>query len=345
MRAEPVAEDEDIIGIPPTQPSMPPEPKTSPDESVHSSSPAFPNETTFDAPPVVHGIDDTISDRLSGSLSDLSARISSAVRDSSVTVSRAWKKAVPNKSSSSVSPCPLILCFGDSLTERGASVTENDWGIGWIAHISDHFRGRADVIARGFSGYNTRNALAMLPSVLAGPSQYTTVALVWFGANDAVLRGRGDQHVGVEEYGLNLCKIVFELTNYRKESPIVPVLVTPPPLQQELSDARWSVDEGGTRSNEVTKTYADACTDVARRMGVPCVDIYSQMTEKACDQEGLKHFLCDGLHLSGAGNKLVADHIYETLCKSVSSFDVDNMRQWFTPWQDLQGCSNDDVTA
>lgn len=51
-------------------------------------------------------------------------------------------------------------------------------------------RPQADVVNRGFGGYNTRAAVAMAPNILAefqGGGQRMLVLVLWFGANDAAL--------------------------------------------------------------------------------------------------------------------------------------------------------------
>jgi lysophospholipase L1-like esterase len=63
---------------------------------------------------------------------------------------------------------------------------------------------KADVLNRGFSGYNTEWLAAMLPSVfppMPSPPGFAPVLVtIWFGANDAVLESSGiPQFVSVEK--------------------------------------------------------------------------------------------------------------------------------------------------
>ncbi|PPS05135.1 hypothetical protein GOBAR_AA15552 [Gossypium barbadense] len=103
---------------------------------------------------------------------------------------------------------PNILLFGDSITQ------ESFRSGGWGASLADAYSRKADVVLRGYGGYNTRWALFLLhhlfPLGLTKPPVATTI---FFGANDAALAGGTSerQHVPVEEYKENLRKIVRHL--------------------------------------------------------------------------------------------------------------------------------------
>lgn len=163
----------------------------------------------------------------------------------------------------SKSPYPLILAFGDSITERGSELFAADHpngrGTGWTALLQSKLSAIADVVTRGFSGFNTASALKALPHVFPGLQENARVVLVWFGANDAVVNGRGSQFVDVQVYGENLKTICEQV----RRMNVTPVLITPPPLQQE------DADEGGTvglRVNENTAKYAEKCLAVAKEV-------------------------------------------------------------------------------
>lgn len=230
---------------------------------------------------------------------------------------------------------PTIVCYGDSLTERGSQIWPEDHqcnrGVGWIARLGSSFYARADVVARGFSGYNTRLAAVMLPKAMATLEANATVVLIWFGANDSVVFGRGSQHVPVEEYAANLSKIADEIQKW----PAVPILITPPPLHQEAADADNGGNSPGRRENENTALYAKACIVVAKKMKLPCIDMYSALTSHGKDQSGLQSYFNDGLHLSGAGNDFVARKIYYELRKQVPMLGDDKLVRWYPGWGEV----------
>ncbi|KAI2493198.1 hypothetical protein MHU86_21347 [Fragilaria crotonensis] len=129
---------------------------------------------------------------------------------------------------------PIIATFGDSLTQLGFGVNGQ---VGWVSLLASAYSRRADVLNRGFSGYNTRHALEMLPRVFVedGTTDKAPVLFctVFLGANDAALPGE-PQHVPLEEYRHNLGKIVRCIKN--QGFPVI--LLTPPPVDED----RWMAE-------------------------------------------------------------------------------------------------------
>lgn len=135
-----------------------------------------------------------------------------------------------------------IYLFGDSITEQSF---ENG---GWGASLANHFARtvicvyvcacfflllfffyvnvmswiwwlKADVVLRGYSGYNTRWAVKVMERVFPADGGDAPLAVtVFFGANDASLPDRcsGFQHVPFDEYKQNLLAIVAFLKVNRK---------------------------------------------------------------------------------------------------------------------------------
>ncbi|KAA3459672.1 GDSL esterase/lipase [Gossypium australe] len=103
---------------------------------------------------------------------------------------------------------PDIVLFGDSITQ------ESFRSGGWGASLADAYSRKADVVLRGYGGYNTRWALFLLHHLFPlGSTKPPVATTIFFGANDAALAGRTSerQHVPVEEYKENLRKIVRHL--------------------------------------------------------------------------------------------------------------------------------------
>ncbi|KAK2355762.1 SGNH hydrolase-type esterase superfamily protein [Trifolium repens] len=83
-----------------------------------------------------------------------------------------------------------------------------------LCHIHRKEYSLADVLVRGYGGYNTRWALFLLHHLFPLESSKPPLATtIFFGANDAALSGRTSerQHVPIPEYKLNLQKIVLHL--------------------------------------------------------------------------------------------------------------------------------------
>lgn len=88
---------------------------------------------------------------------------------------------------------------------------------------------KADVVLRGYSGYNTRWALKVIHKVFPAGGDAPLAVAVFFGANDASLPDRhsGFQHVPLDEYKHNLLAIVafFKVKNqlHPAATPHVPI--------------------------------------------------------------------------------------------------------------------------
>lgn len=107
---------------------------------------------------------------------------------------------------------PAIVLFGDSITQQGFGV---DGKVGWASLLASDYSRRADVLNRGFSGYNTQMAVELLPSIFPGvgekeDSNGILFCTIFFGANDAALPGER-QHVPMEEYAKNLGTIITSI--------------------------------------------------------------------------------------------------------------------------------------
>ncbi|KAF7247622.1 hypothetical protein EYD10_06433 [Varanus komodoensis] len=82
---------------------------------------------------------------------------------------------------------PRIILFGDSITEF--SFQEKGWG----TLLTHRLVRKCDVLNRGLSGYNSRWAKMVLPRLINKEynSKNTVAVTIFFGANDAALKGVG----------------------------------------------------------------------------------------------------------------------------------------------------------
>lgn len=184
---------------------------------------------------------------------------------------------------------PKVLLLGDSITQQAFSVEHGGFGAG----LSDWFRRSADVVNRGFSGYNTRWARWILPRLLpTGTTGHLLLCTVFFGANDSVLEGE-TQHVPVAEYKDNLIRIVQHL---RAITPSTLILLVTPPT---VDSAQWptrSPDKAAQYAEAVREIYSD---ELARGERVGILDLKNLTLED----------LRDGLHLNSSGNERVLESL------------------------------------
>ncbi|MED6105997.1 hypothetical protein PIB30_000783 [Stylosanthes scabra] len=214
-----------------------------------------------------------------------------------------------------------VVLFGDSITEQSFRLG------GWGASLADTYARKADVVLRGYGGYNTKWALFFLHHIFPLDSARPPIATtIFFGANDAALSGRTSerQHVPIEDYKQNLRKIVLHLKECSPTMQIV--LITPPPVSEEGRHAYAKSLYGENamklpeRTNEVTGQYARACVETAKEMGVFSVDLWSKMQETDGWQ---KKFLSDGLHLTPEGNAVVHQEVIKVF--NEAGLSADNM--------------------
>ncbi|KAL7557702.1 hypothetical protein ACA910_018498 [Epithemia clementina (nom. ined.)] len=211
-----------------------------------------------------------------------------------------------------------ILLQGDSLTQLC-------WE-GWGSHVANVYQRRADVISRGYGGYNTRFFLR-LPvdeSLTGGDVVLTTLFL---GANDQALPGLDDhKHVPLEEYKANLKILIDRIRSDYKCQQII--LIGPPPVHHEQRLAyqiqRYG-KEGATgvleRTMETAKTYATACEEVAKEENVAFLDLYQGMLDEGGGDDFGK-FFDDGLHFSAVGHDFVGKAVVNAIAKAFPHLEV-----------------------
>jgi len=147
---------------------------------------------------------------------------------------------------------PSIVLFGDSITQFSFSLVDEGWGL----LLSESYSRKVDIINRGYSGYNTRWALHLLPQIF-NENSFPSVKLItiWFGANDASLVTKNArQHVPLDEYEENLVKIVNHLSQLKSTTnsghPFI-ILVTPPPIDEKAWLKTMSEKYGSTEVNRI----------------------------------------------------------------------------------------------
>ncbi|GJD12088.1 Isoamyl acetate-hydrolyzing esterase 1 [Galdieria sulphuraria] len=224
---------------------------------------------------------------------------------------------------------PSLLFFGDSLTEYSQHVSSSE-GIGWGALLTNEYSTKAEVIIRGFAGYNTRWALYMLPKVLqAIDLSCLKLVVIFLGANDCVLPD-SPQHVSIEEYASNLFKMIKVVRN--KQSQVARaelLLVTPPPFVEELweEDCRQK-NKPVLRKASRVKDYAEACKRVAVEAQVPCLDLWTSIQQQIQWQT----FFTDGLHFSEKGNEYVFEQLKTVISDNFPNLTAERMTAVFPHW-------------
>jgi len=210
------------------------------------------------------------------------------------------------------------VLFGDSITQRAWA---EDGTPGWAALLADAYSRKVDVFNRGFSGFNTRQGAAIAGEVFPPPppgARGLLFATVFFGANDAAAAtghpaepAKPLQHVPLPEFEANLTAIVAAARRAVDAAGAVLVL-TPPPVDA----ARWpdrSTPAAAAYSAAAARVVAAAAAAAPGGGGGARVLLVDAHALVAGAPDGPARLLNDGLHLSGAGNALVADAVAAAL--------------------------------
>ncbi|KAK7395111.1 hypothetical protein VNO78_15653 [Psophocarpus tetragonolobus] len=195
---------------------------------------------------------------------------------------------------------PQIVLFGSSIVQMSF-----DNG-GWGAILANLYARKADIILRGYSGWNSRQALDVLDEVfpkdaLVQPS----LVIVYFGGNDSVHphpSGLGP-HVSLQEYVENMRKIANHLKSLSDHIRII--FLSSPPINEEQIRKKLSATQSG-RTNESCGEYAEALMELCEEMNMKAINLWSAIQTR---DDWLDVSFTDGVHLSSEGSKVVVKEI------------------------------------
>lgn len=201
---------------------------------------------------------------------------------------------------------PQIVLFGSSIVQLSFS------NGGWGAILSDIYARKADILLRGYYGWNSRRALHVLDQVFPkdAPIQPSLV-IVYFGGNDSMgphPSGLGP-HVPLPEYVENMRRIATHLKSLSCATRII-FLSAPPVDEARINQGTSEIFSELLRTNELCQKYSDACINLCHELGVKVVDLFTAIQKRdnwknAC--------FTDGIHLSEEGSKIVVAEILKVL--------------------------------
>ncbi|SCU98121.1 LAFA_0G15742g1_1 [Lachancea sp. 'fantastica'] len=227
-----------------------------------------------------------------------------------------------------------FLLFGDSITEFAFNTLADEtrghqFALG-AALCRDYTR-KLDIVQRGFSGYNSRWALQILPRILENESSSDIVmCTIFFGSNDAASAGR--QRVEITEFIQNMTKLVHIL----KDKDIRPILIGPGLHDSE----RWAalkpdqIGQGIFRSNDNNKRYSDALQQVALQEEIPFVNLYEAFQKQGGDK--WQELLLDGVHYTGKGYEVFYHELLKAIRSAYPEFAPENVTYRLPNWRDVE---------
>ncbi|WVQ94350.1 hypothetical protein IAU59_001429 [Kwoniella sp. CBS 9459] len=242
-----------------------------------------------------------------------------------------------------------IMLFGDSLTQAFSD--------GSLAQrMAEYYSRRADIVNRGFGGYNSDWAIPVFEQVFAtkearekGFAQNVKLITIWLGANDAVLPG-SPQCVPLDRYKANIAQLIDLVQSpsspYHSPDTKVVLINAPPIIEDAWIEARiekWeSFGKEGPKPDQnrdfgITKQYAEACLEVGKDKGVEAVDLWTAII-KAAGGEGPKElapYFYDGLHLTSAGYEVLFNALSSLIVSKYPDLDPRKMDMRMPHWADV----------
>ncbi|KAG6778831.1 hypothetical protein POTOM_015179 [Populus tomentosa] len=246
---------------------------------------------------------------------------------------------------------PKIYLFGDSITE--VSFGDGGWAASLSNHFSRTvdvvLKGHSGYNTR----WALKVAERIFPPVGSGGAPTLAVTVFFGANDACLSdRYAAFQHVPLHEYKQNLHSLISffkymgELesrTQATEETSVSPAAGLGPPAQcsqilipeKDVTKKRWAetvillvtpppIDEDARlrhpymenpsglpeRTNEAAGAYAQICISVAKECGCPVVDLWTKIQEFPDWKEVC---LCDGLHLTQTGNRIVFEEVVKIL--------------------------------
>nr|GMD59109.1 GDSL esterase/lipase CPRD49 [Ipomoea batatas] len=201
---------------------------------------------------------------------------------------------------------PQFVLFGSSIVQLSFS------NGGWGTILADVYARKADIVLRGYYGWNSRRAVQILDKVFPKDAAVQPeLVIAYFGGNDSMgphSSGLGP-HVPLPEYIENMRKVALHLKSLSDTIRII-FLSSPPVNEAKVKENTSSYFSELVRNNDLCKKYSDACIDLCKELGVMVVDLFTSI-QKREDWENT--CFIDGVHLAEEGSKVVVEEILKVL--------------------------------
>ncbi|KQK15473.1 GDSL esterase/lipase CPRD49 isoform X2 [Brachypodium distachyon] len=175
-----------------------------------------------------------------------------------------------------------------------------------------NFTTMADIILRGYIGWNSRRALQVIEKVFPKDSEVQpSLVIVYFGGNDSIAEhssGLGP-HVPLEEYTENMRKIAKHLKSLSDKTRVI--FLSCAPINEETLRKTMSTELSEViRTNEACRLYSEACISVCKEMDIKMVDLWNAIQKR---DDWATTCFTDGVHFSEEGSNIVVEQILRVL--------------------------------
>ncbi|KAL2541493.1 GDSL esterase/lipase CPRD49 [Abeliophyllum distichum] len=201
---------------------------------------------------------------------------------------------------------PQFVLFGSSIVQISYKIG------GWGAILADLYARKADIVLRGYSGWNSRLALQVLDQVFPKDAAIQpSLVIVYFGGNDSMKphpSGLG-AHVPLPEYVENMKKIAVHIKCLSEKTRLI-FLSSPPVNEAKIREYFGNALDNQARTNELCGIYSEALVELCGLLDVKVINLWTAIQQRddwetACFQ--------DGIHLSSEGSKIVVKEILKIL--------------------------------
>ncbi|KAG8377021.1 hypothetical protein BUALT_Bualt09G0124800 [Buddleja alternifolia] len=209
---------------------------------------------------------------------------------------------------------PKMVLFGSSIIQQSFKVG------GWGAILADLYDRKADIILRGYSGWNSRLALQVLHQIFPKEAAVQpSLVIVYFGGNDAMHRhpsGLG-AHVPLPEYVENMKKIYLHLKSLSEKTRII-FLTSPPVNEAMIREHFGNAHDNQDRANESCHAYAEALVELCKQLNIKVINLCTAIQQRndwatACLTYEFTVLYRDGIHFSYEGSKIVVKEILKVI--------------------------------
>lgn len=199
---------------------------------------------------------------------------------------------------------PSFVFFGSSIVQYSFSKE------GWGAILADIYARKADILLRGYAGWNSRHALQVIDKIFPKDAAVQpSLVIVYFGGNDAVgphPSGLGP-HVPLPEYIENMSRIAKHLKSLSEKTRII--FLSCPPVNEEMI-RQSPILRVMERTNELCRKYSEACIQLCNDMDLKVIDLWTAMQKR---DDWATIYFTDGIHFSAEGSKVVVAEILKVL--------------------------------
>lgn len=235
-----------------------------------------------------------------------------------------------------------ILLFGDSITQYSS---DQELTFALAPALQHLYQRKLDILVRGYSGYNTDQAVQFFDHILEHERGIKLV-VIFFGSNDSATN---EQHVPLDRYKTNVEKLAQQAVDRGLK-----VIITGPAPHDELARREMFKDEPGVnpRSSKLQRDYSDAACEVALKMGLPSINLWYAFAKDAGWEPGyplpstvegegkdnetsVTKYLKDGLHFAGPGYKVWYDELVNVIAERHPELKEENLKTVMPLWREF----------